>query len=40
MDAKTKLRQTVAVIDDNVTNLKIARSILSEHYDIYALAFR
>ncbi|MDR0634734.1 MAG: response regulator [Azoarcus sp.] len=37
MDAKTTLRQTVAVVDDNITNLKIARSILSEHYDIYAL---
>ncbi|MDR0717101.1 MAG: response regulator [Azoarcus sp.] len=37
MDAITKLRQTVAVVDDNVTNLKIARSMLSEHYDIYAL---
>ncbi|MDR3214402.1 MAG: response regulator [Azoarcus sp.] len=37
MDAKTQLRHTVAIVDDNVTNLKIARAMLSEHYNTYAL---
>ena len=30
-------RQTIAIVDDNVTNLNIARAILREHYDTYAL---
>jgi putative two-component system response regulator len=30
-------RQTVAIVDDNVTNLKIAHSILHAHYETYAL---
>ncbi|MDR1229491.1 MAG: response regulator [Azoarcus sp.] len=37
MSTGTKLRQTIAVVDDNVTNLKIARSMLDEHYNIYAM---
>ncbi|MDR1854708.1 MAG: response regulator [Azoarcus sp.] len=40
MDARVDTlqeRHTVAVVDDNVTNLKIARSILDAHYDTYAV---
>jgi len=40
MDARVETlqeRRTIAVVDDNVTNLKIARSILDAHYDTYAV---
>jgi putative two-component system response regulator len=30
-------RQTVVIVDDNITNLKVARSILQDHYECYAL---
>jgi putative two-component system response regulator len=36
-EASKPNRQTVAIVDDNVTNLKIAHSILHSHYETYAL---
>jgi putative two-component system response regulator len=36
-DMNRKSRRTVVVVDDNIANLKIAHSMLSEQYDTYAL---
>jgi len=33
----TTQRQTIVMVDDNVTTLNIARNILRGHYDVYAL---
>ncbi|MCL2589971.1 MAG: response regulator [Betaproteobacteria bacterium] len=33
----TPARQIIVIVDDNVTNLNVARNILREHYDTYAL---
>ncbi|MDR0701987.1 MAG: response regulator [Azoarcus sp.] len=37
MNTDTTTRQTIAVVDDNVTNLKIARNMLEEHYNTYVM---
>ncbi|MDR1662392.1 MAG: response regulator [Azoarcus sp.] len=37
MNTDTNSRQTIVVVDDNVTNLKIARSMLGDRYDTYAM---
>ena len=36
-DNSKQERQIIAIVDDNVTNLNIARAILREHYEIYSL---
>ncbi len=37
MEQHTAPRQIIAMVDDNVTTLNIARNILRKHYDVYAL---